>query len=243
METIPQTLPPALAHLAGKSVTIVAFGDSNTEQNHWSAGGGCCWVGLLDMGLCCILRERVVINSGRSGSSLIDAAERLERDVLRFNPDVVIIGFTGNDCIKYPPEEFGRRLREIIRRIRERSPECVLVLRTATPVIDMNTGLEEELYRCGDKTVDSATRGAFASVIREIAEEEATLLADHYASWKKSMESSCRGDMVLLMGNPLHPNAMGHRRIYSEIAPLFGALPELFFEFQRILIDQDVIKR
>lgn len=239
METIPRTLPPALAHLTGKNVTIVAFGDSNTEQNHWSGSSGCCWVGLLDMGLCCILPQRVVINAGRSGSSLIDAAERLDRDVLRFDPDIVIIGFSANDWLKYPASEFGRRLRAIIQRIREHNPRCVIILRTATPVIDMFTGMEAECYCCDGKTISIETREEFAEEIRKTAKAEPTLLADHAASWKKSMESTCRGDLITLMGNPLHPKANGHRRIYSEIAPLFGALPNFFFEFQRILIDQD----
>ncbi len=243
METIPRKLPPHFSHLAGKFVTIVAFGDSNTEQNHWSGGSGCCWVGLLDMGLCCLMPQRVVINSGRSGSSLVDAAERLERDVLRFEPDVVICGFSANDWLKYPAAEFGRRLRGIVRRIRERNPKCVIVLRTATPVIDMYTGLEAELYCCDNQSITIETRAEFDDEIRRISAEEKTLLVDHAAGWKKSMESSCRGDLITLMGNPLHPNAQGHRRIYSEIAPLFGALPNFFFEFQRILIDQDRLEK
>ena len=75
MNTMPKELPEAFRHLNGKHVTIVAFGDSNTEQNHWTYGH-CNWFGLLQMGLTSVFPRRTLINSGRSGEAVMEALDR-----------------------------------------------------------------------------------------------------------------------------------------------------------------------
>lgn len=237
METMPKTLPDAFRHLEGKPVTIVALGDSNTEQNHWTYGH-CNWVGLLQMGLTSIFPQRLVINAGRGGEAAGEALMRLDRDVLRFDPDVVIVGYGSNDVSRgITPEEFKEQMRTLIQRIRRHNPECVVILRTPPPMIDMFTGYELKEY-CGRT---SAARNEFAEKIAEVAEEEKTLLVDHNKRWRESMKSSCHGDLCTLMGNPVHPNHTGHRRLYYEIAGVFNAYPDFFFEWERILIDQDIL--
>ncbi len=241
METMPRELPAAFAHLAGRAVTIVAFGDSNTQQMHWTYGH-CNWVGLLSMGLFSVFREgAAVINSGRSGDSMAKGLLRLERDVLRFDPDVVIFGFGTNDSANTTPEAFKQETLEAIRRIRERRPECVIVLRTQPPAIDMYTGREEVIHHGNGREITIADRAAFAQATRDAASEAGTLLVDHYALWTASIESSCRGDLCAIMGNPIHPNHLGHRRLYYEIAPVFNAYRRFFFEWERILCDQDTL--
>ncbi len=239
METMPKQLPPAFAHLAGKAVTIVAFGDSNTQQMHWTYGY-CNWVGLLSMGLFSVFPEgALVINAGKSGDTMAKGLARLERDVLRFDPEVVIFGFGTNDSSSTTPEQFRAETVEAIRRIRARRPETVIVLRTQLPILNMYTGAEEELVRSNGRELTIADRRAFVQVTREVAAAEHTLLVDHYESWRRSTESSCRGDLCALLGNPAHPNHLGHRRLYHEIAPLFSAYPHFFFEWERVLRDQD----
>jgi lysophospholipase L1-like esterase len=240
METQPQELPAAMAHLKDRHVTIVALGDSNTQQMHWTYGH-CNWVGLLSMGLYTIFRQgATVINSGRSGDSMEGGLERFDRDVLRFDPDIVLIGYGANDCVKVTPETFKQQTVEAIRRLRAHNPDCVVILRTSTPFINMYTGLEEEIHEGNGRRVTIADRASFAEVFRQVADEQQTLLVDHYALWQASMESSCRGDLCALMGNPVHPNHTGHRRLYHEVAQAFNAYPHFFYEWQRVLRDQDV---
>ncbi|WPJ96740.1 SGNH/GDSL hydrolase family protein [Coraliomargarita algicola] len=240
METQPNQLAPEMEHLKEQHVTILALGDSNTQQMHWTYGH-CNWVGLLSMGLYSLFPQgATVINSGRSGDSMAGGLARLERDVLRFDPDIVLIGYGSNDCVKVTPEVFQQQVIEAIRRIRAHNPQCVIILRTTVPVVNQYTGEEEAVYESGGQQVTSELRAHFVSKLRLVAEQEQTLLVDHYALWKASMQSSCRGDLCALMGNPVHPNHLGHRRLYHEIAQLFNSYPYFFHDWQRVLRDQDL---
>ena len=222
-------------HLRDRFVTIVALGDSNTEQNHWTMGG-LCWAGMLPMGLYNVFpKGKCVINSGISGDSVEFGLKRLERDGCRFDPDIVIVSYGSNDCFKVAPETFRTQLVEMVARLRaHRDP--VIVLRTPLPLMNMMTGTETDQLQLGD-TVHTVDLVAFARVVVEVAERENTLVVDHYAKWKRSMESSCRQDLIRLMGNPQHPNHLGHRRLYHELAPLFGAETFFYHEWQRILFE------
>lgn len=231
--------PLHFAHLRDKFVTIVAFGDSITAVNHHTLGS-LNWVGLLGMGLLgtdVFPQGFTVINSGNGGDDMTHALARLDRDVLRFNPDIVIITFGMNDCRMSTPEEFRGRLREAIRRIRAQG-ECSILLRTPNPMVQMLGGKELNDIPLGDGTVLKTDLAAYARSIREVAAEQKTLCVDHYTLWTRSMLSSCAGDMVQLMSDPIHPNAVGHRRFYHELAPLFGAHRNFFYEWERILRDQ-----
>lgn len=229
--------PEHFAHLKDKFVTIVALGDSNTEQNHWTCGS-LCWAGMLPMGLYNVFpKGKCVINSGISGDSVEFGLKRLERDVLRFNPDIVIISYGGNDSFKVSLETFRERLPEMINVIRNGCSSSI-ILKTPTPMIDMMTGLETNTIKIGE-TVYQTDLAAFSSVICDVAGKENLLLVDHYSKWKRSMESSCRQDIIRLMGNPQHPNALGHRRLYHELAPVFNADTYFYYDWQRILIDTE----
>lgn len=230
-------IPAHFSHLKDKFVTIVAFGDSLTAVNHWTQGH-LNWAGYLSMGLFDVFKNgSTVINSGIGGNRLIHAAERLERDVLRYSPDIVIVCFGMNDCMHTRAEAFHQQLQDITQKIKASGAN--VILRTPNPVINMFSGKELTVLDLGNQdqpqTIDLES---FTHAIVDVAEKEQCLLVDHYRLWKESMKSSCVGDMILLMANPQHPNHIGHRRLYHEIAPLFNAYPYHFHEWQRILLEQ-----
>lgn len=55
------------------------------------------------------------------------------------------------------------------------------------------------------------------------------------------MRSRYRGELVLLMGNYVHPNANGHLRLFKELAPYFGLESDLQCEISHLLDRQDII--
>ena len=227
--------PKHFSHLKDKFVTIVALGDSITAINHWTYGA-LNWAGLLWQGLGqCFPKGYTVINSGISGDSAAGGLARLERDVLRFDPDIIFISFGTNDCSKTTPALFKRDLREMIRRIRAHGP-CKIILRTPNPLVDFASGQELTVKRQIGKTVVNNCMKKFAQVIVEVAERDKTLLVDHYACWTKSMKSKYAGEMRLLMGDSCHPNANGHRRLYHEIAPIFKADLKFQHEWEHLLM-------
>ena len=226
-------LKNALNGLHDKHVTLVAFGDSITESNHWTLGAKN-WVQLLESNLYCIFPKRAtVINSGISGDSLPGCLNRLERDVLRFQPDIVIVSFGTNDCSKKDPEGFRELYRDLLQKIC--GTGAIVVTRTPTPVINMENGSiinlqESSPYHALERYVE---------VIREVSAELDVYCIDHYNSWMKSAGTKYRGEMMMLMGNSVHPNGNGHRRLYYELAPHFGLPPFHQNDFEHILWRND----
>lgn len=196
--------------------TVVALGDSNTEVN-WTSGGLLNWVGLLSAGIYesgCAKRY-TLINSGVSGDGVGEGLARLERDVLAYDPDLVIICFGTNDVWRETtPEDFETALREMVSRIR--SCGASLVLRTPTPDYD-----EEK------KTLDiKPAILSFIEIIQRVAAEENITLVDHFNSWRNDPPDPVSDYYI----NELHPNGKGHLRLYHEIAPVLGLHERLKWE-------------
>ena len=107
---------------------VVVFGASNTERHmpvvHWSD--------VLEVGFRARFgRKFQIINAGVSGNNTREALARMERDVLFYQPDLVIVTLGGNDCNiirdKFVPEdEFISNLSTIISTLRERGAEVVV---------------------------------------------------------------------------------------------------------------------
>ena len=77
---------------AGKHVTVVSLGDSNTETT-FHTRGRLNWAGLLAEAIFETYGNGVctMINSGKCASTCQESLTRLKRDVLQFEPDLVII--------------------------------------------------------------------------------------------------------------------------------------------------------
>ena len=107
---------------------IVVFGASNTERHMPSVH----WSDVLEVGLRARYgRKFQIINAGGSGNNTREALARFERDVLFYQPDIVIVTFGGNDCNiskeKFVSEtEFVENLSTIVNTLRERGTEVIL---------------------------------------------------------------------------------------------------------------------
>lgn len=203
----------------GRRFTIVGLGDSNTELN-WTSRGHLNWLGLVSAALFesgCAKRV-VTINSGISGDTATGALERLERDVLAHKPDLVIVCFGTNDCLysNIAPEKTKESLHEIIRRIRA-SGEVSILLRTPVPIWNKETNAPESIA-CVEEVVSN---------IRKVAEEEGVTLVDHYKLWTETNPPS---DLGALFYDRLHPNEVGHRRLYEELTDVLDLPKKLRWE-------------
>ncbi len=200
--------------------TVVCLGDSNTEVN-WTSEGSLNWVGLLSAGLFesgSVGRHRV-INAGVSGHTFADGLDRLDRDVLAFDPDLVIISFGTNDVnAGASPKQIEQRLSEMIRRIREFGPASLLV---RTPVPFYNESAESPGW---EKSPELA---AIVEAIRKTARRENVAIVDHYSSWPEDLSAE---EVARHMYNRLHPNGAGHARFYRELAPVLGLREVLLWQ-------------
>ena len=213
----------------GRKVTIVALGDSITELT-WHTRGRLNWCGYLQEAMFETYgRNRCwVINSGRCGDTATAGLTRLEEDVFRFAPDLVIVSYGMNDQ-GLPVEDFREALRAIIDRIREQGSAEIL-LRTPNPIVNPPTAF---LLKAGQKnSVEAAgTQGAlFARSIVEVAREKRCAVVDHYTSWKKlealsGTKAEDPNNLWLYMSDPIHPGPLGHLAFFRELAPLFRVPP------------------
>jgi acyl-CoA thioesterase I len=200
-------------------VTLVAIGDSITEVN-WHTRGQLNWVGLLQEAFMETYgRGKVwVVNTGISGDGATGVLGRLERDVLRFAPDLAIVSVGMNHSAD-DVDGFADSLARIVERIQAES-DAYVVLRTPNPIIEY-PGVE----------VDSAMAVIARAIVR-LAAEHGCAVVDHYSLWKQLMDrpeplTELPNRPWLWMSDPVHPGPIGHRLFYNQLAPQFG-LPVRF---------------
>ena len=190
---------------------IVCHGDSITAGAHLAAKEK--YPEILKS----LVSGSTVINSGIGGNTSGQGLARLEKDVLRHHPDVVVLLFGTNDSVltgqgKYrvAAEKYEENLREMIRRCRAAGAEVVLC--TLLPIIpepyytrhpkefyDAEGGLDEILHR-------------YHAAAEKVGKDLQVPVIDLYKTFEK--------DLTLLRPAPdgVHPNAKGTKAIAEEIA-------------------------
>lgn len=147
-----------------------------------------------------------IINAGISGDSALGGAERVERDVLRFHPDLTVVGYGLNDC-GGDIGDFKRGIREIFCKLKDGGGEIIYV----TPNM-MNTYischiLEPEIAAIAENTRRQQVEGRLESISEEgkIAAAEFNIpVCDVYSKWKLLHDSGV--DTTALLANHVnHP--------------------------------------
>ncbi len=148
-----------------------------------------------------------VINAGIAGDHLRQMSARAERDVIRYQPDLVLI----NGSLNWDPalgstEEYKQVLTELVRRIKEETTADIVLL---TP----NGDLPNRLF--GGENAPPPTTPERVAAIRQVAEEEQVCLADAYAVWEAAREQGCPWEELLANGVN-HPGVEGHE-VYARV--------------------------
>ncbi len=186
--------------LDGEKALIVCIGDSITEQNR-HLHGHLNYVGMLDEKLTGKYPHRVfVFNTGISGNTAGDVAERLERDALRFKPDLVVVMLGMNDSTRGMDglPAFQRNLEAIASRIAASGSEVLLM--TQNP---LNFDLPDNVRMRGSYPL-------YVDAIREIAASREIPLCDVHLAWEAHL-SEFPHDRWVWMNDEIHPNEHGHR--------------------------------
>ena len=188
---------------AGGDVTIVAYGDSITAGFAVRRGFPSFWKQMLEekypeAGL-------EMINSGISGDTTLDGLSRLDWAVLSYEPDLVTINFSINDCVLgLGLEEFEMNLVEMVRRIRA-GPDSEILLLSSQP-------LESSPY--DQRVLD------YYQTVERVAKEMNVGFVDVYGAWMKRVQAGMPLDSLILPGLD-HPNEAGYRIIAEELMSLF----------------------
>jgi len=199
-----------------KRIRMVALGDSITR-------GVCAGVReehtfrhLLQEDLSRMTGYEVeVINAGVDGDITAAAIHRLERDVLRHNPDYVTIMFGVNDAGYYRPvtdsmadtprvtaEDFRSNLEAIIEAVQKIHAKPVLV----TPV-PMNPAYAHRDFPAYLENGLNYLVDEYADIIRDLASGKGLPLVDVHRAFSADPGTD------KLVPDGIHPNKAGHRFI------------------------------
>lgn len=150
-----------------------------------------------------------VINAGISGGNALHGLERLERDVLRFQPDLTVVCFGLNDSGggEKGIDPYCKALEQIFLRLKESGSEVIFM----TPNM-MNTYVSEELCTktlcdIAEITAERQNGGIFDAYIDaalKVCEKNDVKVCDCYKQWKRLAANGV--DITNLLSNKInHP--------------------------------------
>ncbi len=150
-----------------------------------------------------------IINAGISGSNAPHGLERLERDVLHYNPDLVVVCFGLNDsrCGAAGIKQYTDSLAEIFDRLQDIGSEIIFM----TPNMmctDVSGCLKDELLtKTAAETAKIQNAGMldnYLEAAKALCREKNITVCDCYAKWKRL--ETLGFDVTELLSNKInHP--------------------------------------
>ena len=200
-------------------VLIVAFGDSVTQgyTAHATIDHDQVYHARLKRRLETThpLTTFSVINAGAAGHTVQDALERLERDVIRHNPDLLIVAFGLNDAAHGGFEgvqRFKADLNRLLERVETGTGAQVLLVTPSFMLQQTNAHIhpEELVYVAGLLPLQrGGVIAAYATAIRQIGQMRHLPVADVYAAWERAALAGINTDDWLSNGLN-HPTSEAH---------------------------------
>ncbi len=169
-----------------------------------------------------------IINSGISGDNAPGGAARLERDVLRFHPDLVVVSFGLNDSVSGLDglPRYTEALSDIFSRTLESGSECIFLTENM-----MNTRQSCHIQDDFLKTLsaqfadieNSGVLAAYFDAAKKTAQRCGVRVCDCYAKWRTMARAGV--DTTALLANDLnHPSReMVQLFAYSLLETMFSA--------------------
>lgn len=150
-----------------------------------------------------------IINGGTSGGTAVNAVERLDRDILRFCPDLVVVNFALNDCGAGPDglTVYRDSLARIFARVKETGAEVILL--TPNLMCDYVSAhiREDALQAVAEslmKNVQAGYLDMYVETAVKLAQSMNVPVCDCYALWRNMRKNGV--DTTALLSNYLnHP--------------------------------------
>ena len=147
------------------------------------------------------------INAGIAGDHLLSMIARADRDVVRYQPDLVLINGVLNWGLNLgTTAQYKEHLRGLVRKLQQETEADIVLV---TP----NGDLPNPPPPQGEDTPDRV------EAVRQVAWEEGVCLADTYAVWERARELGCPWEELLCNGVN-HPSAEGHLVYASTLMKL-----------------------
>ena len=206
---------------ANEGVTIAFLGDSVTQgcfEVYKTAGGietvfdkNSSYHRYLDR-ILTLLYPNVpvnIINAGISGGHAVHGLERLDRDVLRHQPDLTVVCFGLNDCGNGLEgiRTYTEALEAIFAKLKEVGSEIIFMtpnmMNTYLSVSLTDAYIREIAERIGEKQLDG-TLDKYLEAAVSVCEKCGVKVCDCYAKWKRMAKNGV--DTTSLLANYInHP--------------------------------------
>ncbi len=202
-----------------EGVTIAFLGDSVTQgcfEIYWKTSDAIDTVydkqnsyamGVFD--ILCLLYPSVpvnIINAGISGDNAPSGLGRLERDVLRHEPDLTVVCYGLNDCSRDGPQRYIAALEGIFTQLRSAGSEIIFM----TPNMmapSVSYRLDPTFVPIAENVSSLQTDGTFDAHIeqaKQLCQRMSVPVCDCYTIWKTLWENGV--DVTELLSNRInHP--------------------------------------
>ncbi len=217
---------------AAAPLLIVAFGDSVTQgyTAHATLDHENVYHARLKRSLETTfpLTTFSVINAGAAGHTVQDALKRLERDVIRHDPDLLIVAFGLNDAAHGGLEgirQFKADLDDLLERVEAGTNAHVLLVTPSFMLEQINERIhpDELMYAAGLLPLQrGGVIAAYATAIRQIGAARHLPVADVYAAWERAALEGVNTDDLLSNGLN-HPNSEAHQITTELLLELIAA--------------------
>lgn len=146
-----------------------------------------------------------ILNRGVPGDTAKDGLRRLDRDIIRFNPDLVMIQFALNDAYTdFSPDNFKENVDLIISKIKEKTGSEIALLTSVALLDPRENRIAEKFY----------------SKILELGLKYNIPVAAVHDHWKKRIsEGITHSTLVQLDG--IHPTEKGYQLMAESVFELF----------------------
>ena len=161
--------------------------------------------------------DDLIINTAVSGAIARDTLSDPHKTarMQTYVPDVAMIMLAMNDCAAsgVTPDLFKSQLKENIELIKAQNPNVLIVLRACNVTTASGRGNLKQ----------------YIAKVREVAEEDGYILADHAATWDAAIarqSNANQGGTGNLNSDGLHPNGTGHKVMFNDLTKAMGIFDE-----------------
>ncbi len=166
-----------------------------------------------------------MINAGLSGGTAEQGLNRLERDVLRYSPDLCIVCFGLNDCCGGSLDTYISSLKEIFVSLKEINCE-VIFLTPNMMCTELSCHIKDEkilnIAKSISEVQNNGTLEKFLNEAKALAESMGISVCDCYSKWKKLYDGGVN-TTELLSNHINHPvPEMNKLFAYSLIETMFN---------------------
>jgi lysophospholipase L1-like esterase len=220
---------PELPSAAAAPVRIVALGDSTTATaSDWAPEIKEVYADCLPGALAAYGISAVVFNAGIGDTTTRQAVARLNRDVRRLHPDLVVVQFGINDSWidvdegktlpRLSRAEFRKNLTAIIRRLQKDRSIVVLMtpnpMRWADPFYIKTFSEHPGLLDVGSPRGIDRLLDLYAQDVRDVARIESVALVDVFEAFENYAATPGQSiSAILLTGDGIHPNQAGQHLV------------------------------